>query len=157
MNPALVKEVRSVLVPLGDRQLLLPNAVIAEVLGYQSPNPVDGTPVWFLGNMVWRGIMIPVVSFEAMQGGEVVKPGHRGRITILNTLNNNSLFSHIGLVVQAIPSLARVSTDNVVPIPDAEEAGNPLIRQVVELDMSPVYIPDLDEIEQRLQSLLETL
>ncbi len=157
MSQAVIKEVRSVLIPLGDRQLLLPNAVVAEVMDYQSPDPVEGAPEWFLGNMAWRGIIIPVVSFEAMQGGEVVTPGHRGRIAIMNTLNGHPLFSHIGLVVQAIPSLARVSVDNVLPSANNEEMVDPLIRQVVELDMSPVYIPNLDEIEQRVQSVFDSL
>lgn len=156
MSSAEVKEVRSVLIPLGDRQLLLPNAVVAEIMGYQPPDPIEGAPDWLLGNMAWRGIMIPVVSFEAMQDGEVVTPGHRGRIAIMNALNSHPRLSHYGLVVQAIPSLARVSVDNVLPARDAETMSVPLIRQAVELDLSPVYIPDLDAIEQRIQDLLST-
>jgi chemosensory pili system protein ChpC len=154
MSSVLAKEIRSVLIPLGDRQLLLPNAVVAEVMGYQEPDPVADTPDWYLGNILWRGIMVPVVSFEAMKGGGVVTPGHRGRITIMNALNNHPRLSHFGLVVQAIPSLVRVSIDNVLPVADAEDAGDPLIRQVVELDMSPVYIPNLDQVEQRIHSLI---
>ncbi|MEJ2393223.1 MAG: chemotaxis protein CheW [Candidatus Thiodiazotropha sp.] len=155
MSSAVVKEVRSVLIPLADRQLLLPNAVVAEVMGFQQPELVEGTPEWFLGNMVWRGIIIPVISFEAMQGGEVVMPGHRGRITIMNALENHPRISHFGLVVQAIPSLVRVSVDNVLPGRDAETTREPLIRQVVELDMSPVFIPDLDEVEKQIQAVVD--
>jgi len=157
MSSVLAKEIRSVLIPLGDRQLLLPNAVVAEVMGYQEPDPVADTPDWYLGNIVWRGIMIPVISFEAMKGGDVVTPGHRGRITIMNALNNYPRLSHFGLVVQAIPSLVRVSIDNVLPVADAEEAADPLIRQVVELDMSPVYIPNLDQVEQQIHALINRL
>jgi chemosensory pili system protein ChpC len=158
MNSALVKEVRSVLIPLGDRQLLLPNAVVAEVMGYQTPDALEGVPEWFLGNLAWRGIMIPVISFEAMSGAEVVTPGHRGRIAIMNALNNHPRFSHYGLVVQAIPSLVRVSIDNVMPAASSgEDEDSPLIRQAVDLDMSPSYIPDLDEMEQRIQFVVDTL
>jgi chemosensory pili system protein ChpC len=157
MSSAVVKEVRSVLIPLGNRQLLLPNAVVAEVMGLQPPDPVKGAPDWFLGNMAWRGTMIPLVSFEAMSGGEIVTPGHRGRIAIMNALNNNPRLSHFGLVVQAIPSLVRVSNDNVLPFVDESESNNPLIRQAVELDMSTAFIPDLDEIEQRIHSVLERI
>ncbi len=155
MRNAVVKEVRSVLIPLGNRQLLLPNAVVAEVMGYQTPDPVADAPDWFLGNIAWRGIMVPVISFEAMQGGDVITPGHRGRIAIMNTLSSHAHFSHFGLVVQAIPSLVRVSADNVLPVMPGDEGGDPLIRQAVELDMSPAFVPDLDEIEQRLHSVLE--
>jgi chemosensory pili system protein ChpC len=155
MSSAEVKEVRSVLIPLGDCQLLLPNAVVAEVMGYQAPEPVEGAPDWFLGNVAWRGILTPVVSYEAMKGGEVVMPGHRGRIVIINALNEHPRFSHFGLVVQAIPSLVRVSADNVLPVPVENESNSPMIHQGVELDMSPALIPNLDEIEQQIHSVLE--
>jgi len=156
MNQVAANEVRSVLIPLADRQLLLPNAVVAEIMGYQQPEEVEGQPDWFLGNMVWRGVLIPVISFEAMLGGGAVTPGHRGRIAILNGLNGYPRLSHYGMVVQAIPSLVRVTTDNVLALSRQEEE-DPLIRQVVELDLNPAYIPDLDEIERRIQGVVQTL
>lgn len=154
MKQAVVSEVRSVLIPLADRQLLLPNAVVAEVIGYQEADPVEGQHAWFLGNMAWRGVLIPVVSFEAMLGGEVMTPGHRGRIAIMNALGGNPRLSHFGVVVQAIPSLVRVSADNVLPLPEAADQGDPLIRQAVEIDLSPAYIPDLDEAERRIMEVV---
>jgi chemosensory pili system protein ChpC len=158
MSSVLVKEVRSVLIPLSDRQLLLPNAVVAEIMGYQTPEAVEGAPEWLMGNLAWRGIMIPVISFEVMNGNEVMEPGHRGRIAIINVLSNRPRFSHYGLVVQAIPSLVRVSTDNVMPTAsDGTEENNPLIRQAVDLDMSPAFIPDLDEMEQQLHSIVDSI
>lgn len=155
MSSAVVKEVRSVLIPLGDRQLLLPNAVVAEVMGFQTPDPVQEAPEWFLGYLAWRGVMIPVISFEAMTGGYAVMPGHRGRIAIMNALGDHPRLSHYGLVVQAIPSLVRVSGDNVIPVVREDEAENPLIRLSVELDMSQAIIPDLDEVEHQIQSVHE--
>jgi chemosensory pili system protein ChpC len=152
MSEAAVKEVRSVLIPLSNRQVLLPNAVVAEVMGFQTPDPQENTPDWYLGNLAWRGTMIPVVSFEAMSGGDAVKPGHRGRIAIMNALGDQPRLSHYGLVVQAIPSLVRVSADNVIPVLREDEAENPLIRQSVELDMSPAVIPDLVEIERQIEA-----
>ncbi|MCU7844194.1 MAG: chemotaxis protein CheW [Candidatus Thiodiazotropha sp. (ex Monitilora ramsayi)] len=154
MNSAVVSEVRSVLIPLADRQLLLPNAVVAEVLGYQPPEKVDGKPDWYLGNMAWRGVLIPVISFESMLGGADVTPGHRGRIAIMNALNGNNRLTHFGVVVQAIPSLVRVTTDNVLPKPDTSAEESVFIKQVVELDLSTAYIPDLDEIERQLVEVL---
>lgn len=155
MNQAALSEVRSVLIPLADRQLLLPNAVVAEVMGYQQPEPAEGDkPAWYLGNMAWRGVLIPVISFEAMLGGNPVTPGHRGRITIMNALGGNPRLSHFGMVVQSIPSLVRVTVDNVLPMPEERAEDDPLIRQSVELDMNAAYIPDLDEIERRLQEII---
>jgi chemosensory pili system protein ChpC len=150
MNSAVVSEVRSVLIPLADRQLLLPNAVVAEVMGYQQPEVVEDKPEWFLGHMAWRGVLIPVIAFESMMGGEAVKPGTRGRIAIMNALSGESRLSHYGMVVQGIPSLVRVSVDNVLPKLEDPTDEDPLIKQAVELDLSPAYIPNLDEMERLL-------
>ncbi len=150
MSQSVVKEVRSVLIPLHELQLLLPNAVIAEVIGYQQPEPAEqGMPDWLIGNFVWRGVIIPVISFEGMLGRQVVTPGTRGRIMVMNTMGGDQRLTHIGLLVQAIPSLVRVSADNVVPL-NSEDEFNPLIKQLVELDLNEAAIPDLDEIERRV-------
>jgi chemosensory pili system protein ChpC len=159
MNETVVKEVRSVLIPLHGQQLLLPNAAVAEVMSYQQPELAgDNFPEWFLGHLVWRGVMIPVVSFEGLLGEAVTMPSHRGRILVLNALGEQDRISHIGMAVQAIPSLVRVSEDNIVPIkPDNKEKPQPLIRQKVELDMSLALIPDMDEVERLVLEVLSKL
>jgi chemosensory pili system protein ChpC len=158
MSQAVVKEVRSVLIPLHERQILLPNASVAEVMIYQQPEYAgDELPEWFLGHLAWRGVMIPVVSYEGMLGEAIVEPGYRGRILILNALGEHERLSHIGMAVHAIPSLVRVSADNVVPVSPEEEDPQPLIRQQVELDLSPALIPDMDEIERQVLSVIEAL
>ncbi|MBW9257773.1 MAG: chemotaxis protein CheW [Candidatus Thiodiazotropha sp. (ex. Lucinisca nassula)] len=158
MSQAVVKEVRSVLIPLHERQILLPNATVAEVMGYQQPEYAgDELPEWFLGHLAWRGVMIPVVSYEGLLGEPVVEPGYRGRILILNALGEHDRISHIGMAVHAIPSLVRVSADNVVPVNPELDEPQPLIRQHVELDMSPAVIPDMDEIERQVLSVIEEL
>ncbi|MCG8018362.1 MAG: chemotaxis protein CheW [Candidatus Thiodiazotropha sp. 'RUGA'] len=158
MSQAVVKEVRSVLIPLHERQILLPNATVAEVMGYQQPEYAgDELPEWFLGHLAWRGVMIPVVSYEGLLGEPVVEPGYRGRILILNALGEHDRISHIGMAVHAIPSLVRVSADNVVPVNPQLDEPQPLIRQQVELDMSQAVIPDMDEIERQVLSVIEEL
>jgi chemosensory pili system protein ChpC len=154
MSQAVVKEVRSVLIPLHELQLLLPNAVIAEVIAYQQPDPGEsGGPDWLIGTIMWRGVVIPVVSFEGMLGEQVVLPGHRGRIMVMNTLNQNQKVTHIGLLVQAIPSLVRVSANNIIPHNPDDEL-DPLVKQQVELDLNPALIPELDEIERQVTEAL---
>ncbi|MES9939785.1 MAG: chemotaxis protein CheW [Candidatus Thiodiazotropha sp. 6PLUC2] len=158
MSQAVVKEVRSVIIPLHERQLLLPNASVAEVMSYQQPEYAgDELPEWFLGHLAWRGVMIPVISYEGMLGETVVAPGYRGRILILNALGDHERLSHIGMAVHAIPSLVRVSADNVVPVNSDDEEPQPLIKQKVELDLSPAIVPDMDEIERQVLDLIKGL
>ena len=44
-----IAEVYSLLIPLADSRLLVPRACVAEVIGYQSPSPMESAPPWYLG------------------------------------------------------------------------------------------------------------
>jgi chemosensory pili system protein ChpC len=46
--------------------VILPGDVIAEIIPYEPLQRMEDTPEWFLGLLGWRGIQIPVVSFEML-------------------------------------------------------------------------------------------
>lgn len=58
------REVACVLVALHDRQLLLPNVTVAEVVRMQRIQAVGNAPDWLVGMTSWRGKVIPVLSPE---------------------------------------------------------------------------------------------
>ena len=153
MSQTEVTEIRCVLIPLASSRLLLPNAVVAEVMDFQAPVPRDGMPEWYLGDLVWRGTSVPLVSLEGMLGGSVAVPGRRSRTLVLNTLNGNQELTHIALIAQALPTLVRVTLDNLEPSKVRSDLGA-LISQSVSVNNSLSLIPDLDALERRV---LETL
>src|SRR5690606_24222737 len=69
------------LVPLADRTLLLPNVAVAELVPYRAPRAAEGAPSWFLGQVPWRDLSLPLMSFEAASGSEVVT-GANARVAI---------------------------------------------------------------------------
>ena len=46
--------------------VILPGDVIAEIIPYEPLQRMEDTPEWFLGLLGWRGIQVPVVSFEML-------------------------------------------------------------------------------------------
>ncbi|HBZ98965.1 MAG TPA: chemotaxis protein, partial [Pseudomonas sp.] len=52
------------LMPLADRMLLVPNVAVAELIPYRAPQAVQGMPAWFLGQVQWRDLSLPLLSFE---------------------------------------------------------------------------------------------
>lgn len=58
------REIACVLVTLHDRQLLLPNVTVAEVVRMQRIQAVGNAPEWLLGMTSWRGKIVPVLSPE---------------------------------------------------------------------------------------------
>ena len=153
MNQTEVTEVRCVLIPLATSQLLLPNALVAEVMDVNAPVPREHMPDWYLGDLVWRRASVPVVSIEGMLGGTVVLPTRNSRTLVLNTLNGNQALTHICLITQALPTLVKVTLENLQPSKIRNDLGL-LINQSVTVNNSMALIPDLDELERRV---LETL
>ena len=82
--------VRSQIVPLTDMNLVLPNTCIAEVINFQKPEPVEKAPEWLIGTVVWRGLRIPVVSFEVANKVPAGKASKTNRIAVLNGISGNA-------------------------------------------------------------------
>ena len=141
-------DIRGVLLPVGSRFLLLPNSSVAEVIGYREPKADAATSDWLLGWIEWRGLRVPVVSFEQVMGHqELVRGSQRVRIAILNTLNGNAALPYIGVYTPGISRLTRITASNLDE--DTSEAPvSPLILEAIRIDEQPAWIPDMDELEQ---------
>lgn len=156
MKSAPVFQVRSVLIPLLEDTLLLPNVVVAEVMNLITPQTRQDMPDWFLGDIGWRGTSVPVVSFEGMMGQPIVEPAQRGRTIILNTINGEASLPHIGIVAQAIPSLVQVTVESIDLSDSSREPQSSLIKQTVTINDKQAIIPDLDELERLVMSSVGT-
>ena len=53
-------------VPLQKQGIMLPDDTIAEIIPYEPLQRIEESPEWFLGLLGWRGIQVPVASFEMM-------------------------------------------------------------------------------------------
>ena len=95
------------LMPLGDRTLLLPNVAVAELIPYRAPQVSDGMPDWFLGQIAWRDLRLPLLSFEAASGGQaVVNSG--SRVAVINALGGRPMVKFLAVLVQAFPAPSRL-------------------------------------------------
>ncbi|MGC8119514.1 chemotaxis protein CheW [Marinobacter sp. VGCF2001] len=135
-----------VMIPVSDRQLLLPNVSIAEVVDYASTDAGTRTPDWLVGFLDWRGLNLPVISYDAANGNKLTIPGeNRGRIIVLNTIGQDRQRApFMALVTQGIPSQARLTEDQIRQLEG--EAGPADIMQV-EVDGEPAWIPNLEYLE----------
>ena len=136
-------------IPLKDLNLLLPNAAVAEVIGYAEAEPIEGAPPWLLGRLSWRDRAVPLISFESAMGVENVSAGNR--IAILNTLNSNSRVPYIGIILQDIPSLLRVKQESIESRTTDQELQS--VSAYVTVAGGSYVIPDLDELEKRVENV----
>src|SRR5690606_27104198 len=73
----------ALLLPLGDRNLLLPNVAVVELIPYRNVQTGEGLPAWFLGQVAWRDLKLPLLSFEAASGS-AAHVGPDSRVAVIN-------------------------------------------------------------------------
>ncbi|MCQ4272090.1 MULTISPECIES: chemotaxis protein CheW [Pseudomonas] len=137
--------VTGLLLPLTDRTLLVPNVALAELITYRAPQTQAGMPAWLLGQIAWRDLRLPLLSFEAASGGEAkVVPG--ARVAVLNAIGGRSHVKFIALLIQGIPRSLKLDAS----LRRADAPLAPLELDVVELGDDLARIPDLAGLEQKL-------
>lgn len=139
-------KVRSQLIPLAGMSLLLPNTCIAEVIAHKEPQPVDGAPEWLLGFIDWRGVRVPVISFEAVGGGERAQTDRRSRIVVLNGIGGDDDLPFFALVAQGIPRLMQLDATTISTAPQPE-SSHPMALQHTLVQEMVAIIPDQDKLE----------
>jgi chemosensory pili system protein ChpC len=135
-----------VMVPMNGRQLLLPNVTIAEVVDYVGASTVADMPEWLVGYLDWRGLQLPIISYDAANGGKVSVSGdNRGRIIILNTISDHHKdLPFLALITQGIPSQARLTEEQIRKL---DGNAGPADLMEVEVDGENAWIPNLEYIE----------
>lgn len=133
------------LLPLGDRSLLLPNVAVAELIDYQDSHAEPNAPGWYLGPISWRNRTLPLVCFEATCGSRT-RVGGRAHIVVLNALGGRADLKFIALLTQGIPRSCKVDSQlSYVDVPLAE-----LELAAVQVGDTVAKIPDLMGLEELL-------
>ena len=135
-----------VMIPMNETQLLLPNVSIAEVVDFVNTQATKTGPEWLAGNLDWRGLNLPIISYDGANGGKFTESaGHRGRIVVLNTIGeHHDRIPFMALVTQGIPSQLRLTTEQVRKVKG--DTGSADLMQV-EVEGETAFIPDLGFLE----------
>jgi len=133
------------LAPMQNESLLIPTNVIAEVVEYTTPDPLDSTPQWFLGHIDWENRQIPVFSYAALiAGSEPGEVSSKSRIVIVKSLSESARLPYLGIVISDIPRLVSVQADQIEHAGDEGKSLGVFCR--VNVDQQAAVIPDLDRL-----------
>ena len=142
-----ISEVASLIIPLHDKQLVLPNVTVAEIIPYRAPTAISDHEGWLLGQLEWRNIHIPVISYELINGAGV-PPIEGSRLAVINGTGINRNLPFYAVLIQGIPRLAHITEDDIVSV-DAMNSG-PYDQMAVSLQGEQAMIPNLELIENEL-------
>ncbi|MFK3772524.1 chemotaxis protein CheW [Pseudomonas sp. NPDC089406] len=130
------------LLPLGDRTLVLPNVAVAELIGQRSGACEEGEVDWHMGWVDWRQQRLPLIGFEAACGGHT-PCGERARVVVLNALGDTGL-RYLALLLQGIPRSCKLDSQlNYVDVPLAT-----LEMAAVQVGEQVARVPDLAGLER---------
>ena len=144
-------EIRAVLVPVEeDRKLLLPNAMVAEVMSLREVDPYDNADPWLLGKVTWRGWDLPLVDFAVLTGGEksnVLQKGYN--IAVLKCINSPEEMAYFAVLSRGIPKLQVVSRGDM-QLHEDKTINHNAIASLVSIHDETADIPNMNYLEQSL-------
>ena len=144
-TPTASSTLTGLVVPLSDRYLLLPNVALAELMPYRAPLAIPGMPAWMLGQVAWRDLRLPLLSFEAASDGQA-QIGSTARVAVINALGGRPHVKFLALLVQGIPRSVKLESN----LARANVPLAPLELDAVSIADSVLKIPDLMALEQML-------
>jgi chemosensory pili system protein ChpC len=106
------------------------------------------SPEWLIGNINWRGIELPLISFEALNGAASVDPKTISRIAIINGTADNSHLPYYAVVISDTPSL-HIIADGDVEMCQSRPRGRAEAMSVTVNELV-AGVPNIEWVEQHL-------
>jgi len=147
MKKAVHNPVHALEVPNHSLPLLVPSACMAEVVPYSPLAVVPQSPAWSLGVIGWRLRPVPVLSYEALAGGEPATPGPRSRVVVLYPLPGREPWEFVGVLSSAEPQSRQIDAEAV---PVTVQDAYPCIAGGLRLNDRLVGIPDFTALARML-------
>jgi len=141
--------IKCVILTLRSENVMIPNAAIAEIISARDTSDVENTPDWYVGKMPWRGVDVPLVSFEAAVGHEAKGLNLNTQIAVLYAVSKDAKYPYVGLVISGVPHVSSFSKDQIITDPDSllEAESHPMVAQKTRINGAAVSILDIDAIE----------
>jgi chemosensory pili system protein ChpC len=146
-------EIRGLMIPITNGRVLLPNATVAEVITFSTPDRVTSAPEWLLGRIGWRGWRLPIISFSLLAGMAMDERTSGGKVAVMKALGGNARMPYMALLAQGFPRLTTITPEILVPNSDGSARRPGVLMDLMVRDDTAV-IPDLLQIEQLVNEAL---
>ncbi len=134
--------------------ILLPQAAVAEIIPYEPLQRLEDTPDWFLGLLGWRGVQVPVTSFEMLTveraSFSLVSVSSASLVVVKGLSNQNELPYH-AMVAQTAPRLVELVEEMLFETGETPEKTE---TDRVRFEDEIISIPDLDYVETAILKVM---
>jgi len=139
---------KCMILTLRKTNVIVPNALVAEIISVKDVIDIDTGPVWFLGNLKWHGADVPLLSFEASGGEKISKVNLNTQAVVLYAVGASGEVSknpYMGLVMSGVPHVSEFSRDQMKTDDDElENESHPMVAQKIRINGASVSILDVD-------------
>lgn len=144
--------IKSIILTLKNELVVVPNATVAEIISVNDVREVEGSPQWVLGKARWRGVELPVVSYEAAGGDNAQAVNINTQVAVMYSASesDDKSYPYIGLAMHGVPHVSTFSRDQI-KTDELVSAEHPMVAQKVRINGASAGILDLDAIEDMLQ------
>ena len=148
-------DIRGLFIPLGNINLLLPNAAVVEIVTARELEETEGEqPAWLLGHHPWRNRSVAVVSFQRLVGLEDAGgSAARRRLAVCHTFSSRTDLPFVAIETQGLPQLVNMNEESLEALAlDEATADWPVLDKVM-VHEDQAYVPDLEAIGRLLEGL----
>ncbi len=141
------EELNCIMIPVGQRLLLLPNVCVAEVVGSSRIEVAETGPAWLIGFTGWRGETLPVVDFGRMASGPESEPIKPRCLVVMNRARRGDSAAFYAFAAESVPRMLQLTGQDLI------SAGSDLGEldvMHVEVGTETATIPDLDCVEREI-------
>jgi len=138
--------IKCVILTLRKENVIVPNALVAEIVSVKDIEKKANSPEWFLGNMKWRGSDVPLLSFEAAGGTGSAKVNLNTQAVILYGVGKAQEVGenpYLGLVMSGVPHISHFKREQIKTDSEATD-DHPMVAQKVRINGASVSILDVD-------------
>ena len=148
------QNIKSIILTLKNELVVVPNAAVAEIISVQDVREVEGSPQWMLGKARWRGVELPVVSYEAAGGDNAQAVNINTQVAVMysvsDEIDKDKKYTYIGLAMHGVPHVSTFSRDQIKTDEHAV-VNHPMVAQKVRINGAAAGILDIYAIEEMLQ------
>jgi chemosensory pili system protein ChpC len=147
--------IKCVILTLKRQNVLVPNALVAEVISVKDIESSENLPNWYIGKMKWRGADVPLLSFEASGGEKISRVNLNTQAVVLFAVGKSGEVSespYIGLVMSGVPHVSSFSREQIKSDDDNSES-HPMVAQKVRINGASVSILDVDAMVAMVEEL----
>ena len=149
------QSIKCVILTLRTENVIVPDALVAETVSVKDIATDESRPQWYLGDMKWRGVDVPLLSFETAGGMKHTTVNLNTQAVVLYAVardNEEVAVPYIGLVMSGVPHITNFSRNQFKFDSEATE-DHPMVAQNVRINGARVSILDIDAMVGMVSAL----